>query len=140
MVRTVSTGSLTGRALLTSLQEDLGDIPLHLPLDGITPAAVRLSHPPTTKVHTVVVVVVAAQLVDPVTASGRMANIFQAQPTSVLSVSCSVYQMIPPRPTQVSTSQTMMIFQSKPLGMTCLTLYCNLQILLWMTISFRISS
>lgn len=103
MVRTVSTGSLTGQALLTSLQEDLGDLQLHLPLrrDGITPAAVRLSLPPTTKVHTVVAVVAAAQLVDPVKDSGRTANISQAQPTSVLSVSCSVYQMIPPRPTQV---------------------------------------
>lgn len=103
MVRTVSTGSLTGRALLTSLQEDLGDLQLHLPLrrDGTTLVAVRLSHLLTTKAHTVVAVVVAAQLVDPVTASGRTANISQAQSTSVLSVSCSVYQMIPPRPTQV---------------------------------------
>lgn len=101
MVRTVSTGILTGQVLPTSLQEDLGDLRLHPPLrrDGTTPAAVRLSQAPTAKVHTVVVV--AGQLVDPVTASGRTANIFQVQQTSVSSVSCSVYQMIPPRPTQV---------------------------------------
>lgn len=101
MVRTVSTGILTGQVLPTSPQEGLGDLRLHLPLrrDGTTPAAVRLSQTPTAKVHTVVVVAVLP--VDPVTASGRTANIFQVQRISVLSVSCSVYQMIPPRPTQV---------------------------------------
>ena len=104
MVRTVSTGILTGQVLPTSPQEGLGDLRLHLPLrrDGTAPAAVRLSQTPTAKVHTVVVVVVVAALpVDPVTASGRTANIFQVQRISVLSVSCSVYQMIRPRPTQV---------------------------------------
>lgn len=101
MVRTVSTGILTGQVPLTSLQEDLGELRLHLPLrrDGTAPAAVRLSQAPTAKVH--MVVVEAAQLVDPVTASGKTANIFQVQQISVWSVSSLVYQMIPPRPTQV---------------------------------------
>ena len=90
--------------------------------------------------HTVVAVVVVIPLAGRVTASGKMASIFQVLPTHALSVSFSV----PPTTLQncrpESISRTMMTSLWKHLVMMFPSLPYNSPTHRWMTISYRTSN